>query len=195
MKSVHYRCLKPWLETKITKKKLGNVMSYYVASLECEICKASYPGNFGKTLDTVTIAETKYDLLDIEKPAQGPYLELETVAGDKAFSKVVHIARVTPEKAQLKLGRGREADVKLGDISVSRLHALITLTPKGFVLQDNGSKFGTLLLMPSEPQKIPVDSGLCLQIGKTTLKFSFKPNKVKVKKEVESENMEIAEVL
>lgn len=153
------------------------------------------PRYFRPTLDVAVLAGTSYDLLGIDRPAHGPYLELETVSGDKAFSKVVHVARVAAGKEQLRLGRGREADVKLGDISVSRLHALITLTPKGFVLQDNGSKFGTLLLMPPEPQKIPVDSGLCLQIGKTTLKFSFKPNKDKVKKEVASENMGTAEVL
>lgn len=48
MKSVHYRCLKVWLETKVTKKQLGNVTSYYVTTLECEICKTRYPGTFAQ---------------------------------------------------------------------------------------------------------------------------------------------------
>ena len=38
-------------------------------------------------------------------------------------------------------------DVRITDISVSRLHALIKRTDKGyFYLQDNKSKFGTLAL-------------------------------------------------
>lgn len=90
-------------------------------------------------IDTVILDQIKYDLLDLDKPEHDPYIELETVSGDKSFSKVIHIAKVTADKKQFKLGRGRESDIKLGDISVSRLHAIITTTPRGFVLQDNNS--------------------------------------------------------
>ena len=144
----------------------------------------------------MVVDETKYDMLDIEKPTDGAYIELETISGDKAFTKVIHVASVTEEKKQFKLGRGRESDIKLGDISVSRLHALITVSSKGFLLQDNNSKFGTLLLMPPEPQKIPATNGLSLQIGKTTLKFSLNASKIKVMKSAEelSENLETESV-
>jgi pSer/pThr/pTyr-binding forkhead associated (FHA) protein len=140
------------------------------------------------------VDEMKYDLLDLEKPVQGAYIELETVSGDKAFAKVIHIASVTEEKKQFKLGRGRESDIKLGDISVSRLHALITVSSRGFLLQDNNSKFGTLLLIPPEPQRISAINGLSLQIGKTALKFSLKPNKAKKLAEEALENLEVESV-
>jgi pSer/pThr/pTyr-binding forkhead associated (FHA) protein len=48
------------------------------------------------------------------------------------------------------LGRGHDADVRVTDISVSRFHALIRKSQKGyFILEDNHSKFGTLALVRS----------------------------------------------
>ncbi len=43
MRFVHFNCLKAWLETKLVVKRQGNILSYYLKSLECEICKCSYP--------------------------------------------------------------------------------------------------------------------------------------------------------
>lgn len=49
---------------------------------------------------------------------------------------------------EIKLGRGHDADVRVTDISVSRLHAVLKKTSKGyFVLEDNRSKFGTLCMV------------------------------------------------
>lgn len=127
----------------------------------------------------------KYPLVDLEKPAKGAYIELETACEEDVHSKFIYIATVTPDRRRFRLGRGHDADIKLGDISVSRLHALMVMTEKGFVLKDNGSKFGTLLLMPSEPQRVPADSELALQIGKTALTLSLKPSKKGVKKSVD----------
>ncbi len=45
LRFIHYKCLQAWLATKLTVKKQGNVTSYYLKSLECEICKSSYPCN------------------------------------------------------------------------------------------------------------------------------------------------------
>lgn len=47
----------------------------------------------------------------------------------------------------IKVGRGHDAEVRITDISVSRLHAFIKRSVKGdFILEDNSSKFGTLVL-------------------------------------------------
>lgn len=49
---------------------------------------------------------------------------------------------------EVKLGRGHDTDVRITDISVSRLHAYIRKSFKGFYyLEDNNSKFGTLALI------------------------------------------------
>ena len=50
-----------------------------------------------------------------------------------------------------KLGRGHESDVRVSDISVSRCHAILKydLNDYCYYLEDNLSKFGTLVLAKS----------------------------------------------
>lgn len=45
------------------------------------------------------------------------------------------------------MGRGHESDLRINDISVSRVHALIKFKEGRFFLEDNLSKFGTLVLV------------------------------------------------
>lgn len=46
----------------------------------------------------------------------------------------------------IRVGRGHDSHVRVTDISVSRCHSLIKKTPKGdYILEDNNSKFGTLV--------------------------------------------------
>ena len=48
----------------------------------------------------------------------------------------------------IKVGRGHDSQVRVTDISVSRFHALFRKTIQGdFILEDNNSKFGTLVLV------------------------------------------------
>ena len=46
-----------------------------------------------------------------------------------------------------KLGRGLDQEVRISDISVSRYHAKIKFMEDKFILEDNLSKFGTLVLV------------------------------------------------
>jgi pSer/pThr/pTyr-binding forkhead associated (FHA) protein len=52
-----------------------------------------------------------------------------------------------PELAEVKLGRGHACEIRIADISVSRIHAKIQLVNGKFLLFDNNSKFGTLVLL------------------------------------------------
>jgi pSer/pThr/pTyr-binding forkhead associated (FHA) protein len=45
------------------------------------------------------------------------------------------------------IGRAFDAGMRVPDISVSRYHSTIEFKDNGFFLKDNGSKFGTLILM------------------------------------------------
>lgn len=47
----------------------------------------------------------------------------------------------------IKIGRGTDNDLRVQDISVSRVHAFIKkdIRDGSFYLQDNSSKFGTLV--------------------------------------------------
>lgn len=44
-------------------------------------------------------------------------------------------------------GRGHQCDIRISDISVSRLHAFIKYEDGNFIIIDNNSKFGTLVKM------------------------------------------------
>jgi putative peptide zinc metalloprotease protein len=50
-----------------------------------------------------------------------------------------------PITAPLTIGRGEEATLRIGDRTVSRMHAKIDLGPDGPVIEDAGSSFGTML--------------------------------------------------
>lgn len=57
-----------------------------------------------------------------------------------------------------KLGRGHESDVRVSDISVSRCHAILKydLNEHSYYLEDNLSKFGTLVLA-KDPIELDLD--------------------------------------
>ena len=71
------------------------------------------------------------------------------------------------------MGRGHDSDLRINDISVSRLHAMIKYKDGKFLLEDNISKFGTLVLVN---KKTPLFAGFnkAVQIGRTVINFSVK---------------------
>ena len=72
-------------------------------------------------------------------------------------SKVVHVVDMSLLK-QFFMGRGTEADVRITDISVSRLNSSIFKTRKGeYYLCDNDGKFGTLVQIRTPMQIFPGD--------------------------------------
>eukprot|EP00826_Nyctotherus_ovalis_P041189 TRINITY_DN411_c0_g1_i14.p1 TRINITY_DN411_c0_g1~~TRINITY_DN411_c0_g1_i14.p1 ORF type:complete len:166 (+),score=55.03 TRINITY_DN411_c0_g1_i14:279-776(+) len=104
-------------------------------------------------------------MVDVPRSLTDDFLLLETVNQEKGAARAIHM--VIPEKGvEYKLGRGHEADVKITDISVSRLHATVKATKRGFILLDNNSKFGTLLHLPNKAV-FKFEQKPLLQIGRT----------------------------
>jgi len=125
------------------KREETNLISYTWKQFECEICKKPYPYVFksnGKS----------YRLVDVESdiPQDKNYLLLESLTFEKNSSRMVHLIMPDSDKLIYKLGRGHESDVRVSDISVSRCHALVKFNESTgrFYLEDNLSKFGTLVL-------------------------------------------------
>lgn len=87
-----------------------------------------------------------YNLVKYDKP-EGNYMVLESLSHEKNNSRIIHIIKPGPLKSIFKLGRGHESDLRINDISVSRCHAKIKLESGKFLLEDNTSKFGTLVLV------------------------------------------------
>lgn len=60
---------------------------------------------------------------------------------------MVHVLEVGEGKDTFRMGRGHESDVRVNDISVSRCHAIVKYRDGAFFVEDNLSKFGTLVYM------------------------------------------------
>lgn len=75
---------------------------------------------------------------------------------------------ITAKKSgNIKLGRGHECDIRMSDISVSRVHAEMAYKNNKFYIFDNSSKFGTLVKIKNH---YPISNERCaIQIGRTVV--------------------------
>ena len=165
---IHFQCLKSWITTQKHVKEYGeNVTSYYWKKFECEICKQSYPYIFKHS-------NKLFKLIDVKEQGVGVnYILLESMPLDKNTSRNIHMLTVTEKKNEFKLGRGHESEVRINDISVSRCHAIIKCKTDGFYVEDNCSKFGTIVLL-KDNLKLEEDHTMAVQVGRTVLSFTIK---------------------
>ena len=113
-------------------------------------------------------------MVDIETPPSGDFLLLETINKDKTTTRTIHVLMPGGGKTKFKLGRGHESDARIADISVSRFHAQISCTPEGYILEDNHSKFGTLVLERA-PVVLELDKTKAVQVGRTLIHLTMRP--------------------
>lgn len=111
-----------------------------------------------------------YQILDFNLPSGGEYMILESLKS--APAKVIHIfdlsdcdgklqpfkhvesgEMIYPSKNEFKIGRSVESDMKIADISVSRVHSFIRFEGRELIIEDNGSKFGTMVRI-DKPTKL-----------------------------------------
>lgn len=115
-----------------------------------------------------------------------------------APAKVIHVfnlsqcnGKLSPDgnfdsRNEYKIGRSIETDMKIADISVSRVHSYIRCIGDQLILDDNGSKFGTLvkIMKPYPILRIRHDSldkdeskfyfqSSIFQIGRSMIYFKF----------------------
>ena len=144
--------------------------TYFWSSLECELCKIQYPYEIEASDGSHMLQIIEYDLPKQIMNIDPQYLVLESIS--TSVSKVIHVINMLG-LTQFFLGRGTEADVRVTDISVSRLHASIFKSPLGhFYLCDNDSKFGTLVQVRT-PIKLPKNDATWIQAGRSLLRFQI----------------------
>jgi hypothetical protein len=140
MKFICISCIKQWLHGKRHCKETEVVNSYIWKNLECELCKSPFK-------DTVVLRNgQKVCLLQFQLFVESlNYMVLESVTNTS--SKTIHVINFDASSL-IKVGRAQIAEVRITDISVSRHHSSLKLCRDGSVsLNDNQSKFGTLLLL------------------------------------------------
>lgn len=77
-------------------------------------------------------------------------------------------------KNKINIGRKKDVDVRISDdISVSRVHATLKYKEdtREFILEDNNSKFGTLILAKNGLNIRPHHAGISVQIGAELFEF------------------------
>lgn len=160
MAVTHLECLKKWLSCKVTNNTFKNIQVYSWKSLHCELCSFKYPNK-------LMINDLEVDLVAVNKPLTS-YLVLQT---GKKDSKLLHIVALDDKKV-LKFGRSHDCDLRFADISVSRNHAIIRIKASGLFLEDQRSKFGTVVRL-NKNLAIDPDCSFKVQTGRTVLKFSL----------------------
>jgi hypothetical protein len=114
MKYIHIECLKEWLDSKKLVYSGERVQSFFWKALECELCKVSFESKLKSDL---------YKIVDFDRPS-GDHMIMESV--QSAPAKVVHVFNLNAGRL-FKVGRSIETDMKIADISVSRVHAIIRI--------------------------------------------------------------------
>ena len=167
LKYIHLECLKHWLNTKscINMENNERFNVFLVKRIECEICQAKFP-------DFVKHKEQLYEVLE-PSINYDSYCFLEVLTLDKEEKRYIYVINLEFD-GKLKIGRGHEANLTLGDISVSRVHAILSIANKTVFLEDNNSKFGTLCLVKNQVLKLIEDLPLQIQIGRTYLNCKIK---------------------
>mmetsp|Transcript_1619 Transcript_1619/g.3500 ORF Transcript_1619/g.3500 Transcript_1619/m.3500 type:complete len:477 (+) Transcript_1619:222-1652(+) len=164
MKFIHLRCLQNWLKTRLASKTTDSCISFTWKSLSCELCKQNLPSVLRYKGNVV-------ELIDIPKP-EGTFLVLEKLCKDKNSERGVFLLSVTSKKP-VRIGRGHDCELRISDISVSRMHASISFTRGVFYVMDSSSKFGTSVQV-KRPLYLDPECPVAVQTGRTLLYFVVK---------------------
>lgn len=158
MKYTHYICLKNWLKLKVTCNSIGKVSTYMWNKFVCEVCKEALPDFFSYNGEVLPLVEIEYP--------SGPYVLLEDTKEGRQTLYVIDI----DENQKVLIGRESTCEIRLNDISVSRVHSIITFKDNKFCLLDNKSKFGTLVKMC---KKVSLGQGELanIQVGRTLIRM------------------------
>ena len=187
MKYIHYECLLHWLRTKLimTKRTIvdnGFFDMYKSDLIECELCKnhlLNYINHNNKIYSLIDyqILDKQLDKLLSKKEKnkikeENNYITFDDILPGRNNMLCRYIVKFNSDNA-LRIGRGLDNQLILNDISVSRNHSVISLDQNyNLVLEDNNSKFGTLVLIQAEEIEILKGRPLTIQAG--TNYFSFK---------------------
>ena len=110
-------------------------------------------------------------LLDITYP-DSAYILLEEIKTESSENQVLYVVGLN-ESESVSIGRGNDSEIKLSDISVSREHARVKFLNNKFFIQDNRSKFGTLISVCKE-LLLTQGNEVTIQVNRTIIHFLVK---------------------
>ena len=156
VKYIHMRCLQEWMRSKSEVKTKGFITRCIIYQLQCELCKTLIP-------DRIYTQGRTVELSAYLRP-DAPHLVLEEDGTLEDSNRILYILSL-PEGKVLKVGRGRECDIRIRDFAVSRVNSYLKFSDQQFTVEDRGSKFGSLVQLT---HPLPLDRlPLSLQVNKT----------------------------
>jgi hypothetical protein len=161
---VHLGCIRHWIKGRLDPSGTASG-SYFYCALPCELCKELYPA-YCRSAE-----RGREPLVEVPK-TNGPFVVLESMMRDtqQILGRGLHVLSLADGK-RVTMGRGHDNDVRVQDVSTSRCHAMIRFSDGKFILEDNNSKFGTLVSM-KKPRLLDVGQSLSIQAGRTVLSIS-----------------------
>ncbi len=85
----------------------------------------------------------------------------------------VQLLEIDLEQETLNIGRGAENGLRLGDLTVSRVHARVSRTPEGrFAIEDAGSTNGVYLKGQRVEQRTTLADGDVITVGAYQLEYA-----------------------
>ena len=160
VKFIHLTCLRKWVSTRSCVKidTSPDCSIFLIKPVECELCKTKFP-------DFIKFENRLLPVIDFSQEYDN-YLTLESLTLDRQNNKFIYAISLDKER-KIKIGRGHEARVLLSDISVSRIHCIMTIEKNQVFIEDNDSKFGTLILVQTPVIKVAENLPLYIQVGRT----------------------------
>ena len=175
----HLYCFWKYLKTerifkyKKDEYKSGSLIIINFINFLCPICNEPFNpvvSKNGKFFNLIPY--------DFDKKIYHIVLESINFVKDGVYCVMVIICLFNNKKDEFFLGRGHEASFKISDISISRVHAKISLKHDEIVLDDLGSKFGTLLLIRKNIELSEMlEKKMRIQIGRSVFWIEEDKNK------------------
>ena len=139
-------------------------ITYKRSGICCELCKTKYP-------DYIIHNNIYYNIL-FYKPKFQEYIIFESMRVGRDKIKNYHVVTFD-DRDYINIGRATECELSLAELSVSRFHCLVHKDNGQAFLEDNTSKFGTLVLVQNKNMIINEEKPLRLQVNKTYIKFKL----------------------
>ena len=167
MKYIHYKCLKNWINSKIFEEnsKDDSIITYNEQILKCELCQENFP-------EFIELNGEKYNLI-FHHPHFKEYVILESIRFDNYRVKYFHIISFDKRKT-ISIGRDENCDLSCVEVSISKKHCFLKKEGSYLYLEDNKSKFGTLVVVQNKEIKIIPYTPLKIQINNCYLKLNLK---------------------
>ncbi|CAK79304.1 unnamed protein product (macronuclear) [Paramecium tetraurelia] len=157
MALIHLKCLQHWIVTKYNMES-SNAIVFLWDLMKCELCRQQFQTENYNSMVKQLIWWNQARVLEMKKPLL------------KSKERLTYILNLE-KLEQFKIGRANDNHIRLCDISVSRFHCKLTLHNKEFYIQDNNSKFGTLLKLKQSMPLLKEFQNVQVQVGRTLFEF------------------------